>query len=91
MGVGVEPDWGLTARLAVVVALCELSSMATNIDIDETLLDEALRVGGHRTKKATVNEALAEYVLHRKQAGVLRLFGAIEMDPTYDYKRQRRR
>ncbi|MCC6242591.1 MAG: type II toxin-antitoxin system VapB family antitoxin [Gemmatimonadaceae bacterium] len=65
--------------------------MATNIDIDETLLGEALRVGGHRTKKATVNEALAEYVLRRKQVGVVRLFGTIDMDPAYDYKRQRRR
>jgi Arc/MetJ family transcription regulator len=65
--------------------------MATNIEIDEALLDEALRVGGHRTKRATVNEALAEYVLHRKQAGVLRLFGTVEMDPTYHYKTQRKK
>jgi Bacterial antitoxin of type II TA system, VapB len=86
-----EPDGRLTARLAVMVIMCELSHMATNIDIDETLLDEALRVGGHRTKKATVNEALAEYVLHRKQAGVVRLFGTIDMDPAYDYKKQRRK
>jgi len=65
--------------------------MATNIEIDEALLGEALRVGGHRTKKATVNEALAEYVLHRKQAGVLRLFGTVDVDPSYDYKTQRKK
>jgi hypothetical protein len=65
--------------------------MATNIDIDEALLDEALRVGGHKTKKATVNEALAEYVLHRKQAGVVGMFGTVDIDPKYDYKAQRRK
>ena len=31
--------------------------MATNLAIDEALLDEALRSSGHATKKATVNEA----------------------------------
>ena len=35
--------------------------MATNLAIDDQLLDEALKVGGHRTKKATVTEALEEY------------------------------
>jgi hypothetical protein len=65
--------------------------MATNLSIDDELLEEALRVGGHRTKKATVNEALAEYILHRKQASVIGLFGKIDFDPKYDYKKQRRR
>ncbi|MBU6366085.1 MAG: type II toxin-antitoxin system VapB family antitoxin [Gemmatimonadetes bacterium] len=65
--------------------------MATNLAIDEKLLEEALRVGGHRTKKATVNEALAEYILHRKQAAVVELFGTVDIDPTYDYKANRRR
>jgi len=77
--------------IALKVRLCEDSHMATNIEIDEALLGEALRVGGHRTKKATVNEALAEYVLHRKQAGVLRLFGTVDVDPSYDYKTQRKK
>lgn len=65
--------------------------MATNLAIDDGLLTEALRVGGHRTKKDTVNEALAEYIRHRKQLKVIDLFGTIELDPAYDYKKQRRR
>jgi len=65
--------------------------MPTNLAIDDQLLDEALRVGGHRTKKDTVNEALAEYIQHRKQAKVVDLFGKIDFDPTYQYKKQRRR
>ena len=65
--------------------------MATNLAIDDELLAEALRVGGQRTKKATVNEALREYVQRRKQLEVLELFGTIDFDPTYDYKRARHR
>ena len=65
--------------------------MATNLAIDDDLLKEALRVGGHKTKKATVTEALEEYIRRRKQARVLDLFGTIEVDPKYDYKKQRRR
>jgi Arc/MetJ family transcription regulator len=65
--------------------------MATNLAIDEELLSEAQRLGGHRTKKATVNEALKEYIQRREQAKVIELFGKVEIDPKYDYKKQRRR
>lgn len=65
--------------------------MATNLAIDDALLAEAQRIGGHRTKKDTVTEALAEYIQRRKQAQVTELFGTIEFDPSYDYKKQRRR
>ena len=77
--------------LPVLAKLCRLLHMATNLAIDEHLLEEALRVGGHRTKRATVNEALAEYILHRKQAAVVDLFGTVDIDPTYDYKARRQR
>ena len=65
--------------------------MASNLDIDEKLLEEALKIGGNRTKKATVEEALQEYVQRRKQQKILKLFGKIEYDPPYKYKEQRRR
>ena len=64
--------------------------MATNLAIDDELLDEALKVGGQRTKKATVTQALQEYIQRRRQSDVLKLFGKVEMDPGYDYKAQRR-
>ncbi|MES1245206.1 MAG: type II toxin-antitoxin system VapB family antitoxin [Acidobacteriota bacterium] len=64
--------------------------MATNLAIDDELLEEALRVGGHRTKKATVTEALQEYIRRRRQAQVLDLFGQIDY-AEYDYKKQRSR
>ena len=65
--------------------------MATNLAIDDRLLEEALQIGGQSTKKETVNQALLEYVQRRKQARVLDLFGKIDFDPKYDHKRQRRR
>ena len=65
--------------------------MATNLAIDEKLLSEALKIGGHSTKKATVNEALKEYIQRRKQAKIIDLFGKDEFDTKYAYKKQRRR
>jgi Arc/MetJ family transcription regulator len=65
--------------------------MPTNLEIDDRLLAKALRVGGLKTKKATVNEALAEYVRHRQQREVVRLFGSVEFDPAFDYKAERKK
>ena len=65
--------------------------MATNLAIDDRLLNEALQIGGLRTKKDTVTQALREYVERRKQARILDLFGKVEFDSGYDHKRQRRR
>jgi len=63
--------------------------MATNLALDDKLLEEARIVGKHKTKKAVVNEALAEYIQRRKQAEIINLFHAIDYDPDYDYKKQR--
>ena len=65
--------------------------MPTNLAIDDALLEEALQIGGHRTKKATVTEALQEYIARRRQQRVLKLFGQIDFDPNYNYKTARRR
>ena len=71
--------------------MCEYSHMATNLAIDDNLLLEALRIGGHSTKKATVTEALQEYILRRRRAKLIELVGTIDLEPGYDYKAQRRR
>ena len=65
--------------------------MPTNLAIDDQLLEEAQKIGGHRTKKATVTEALEEYINRRKQTRIVDLFGKVDFDPTYDYKKQRRK
>ncbi len=63
--------------------------MATNLEIDNGLIQEALKLGKHRTKRGVVEEALQEYVQRRKQLKVLELFGFIEYEDSYDYKQQR--
>jgi Arc/MetJ family transcription regulator len=65
--------------------------MATNLDLDPALVAEAVAVGGRKTKKEAVTEALQEYIARRRQARTTRLFGTIDYDPKYDYKQQRRR
>ena len=65
--------------------------MATNLAIDDRLLEEARKIGGQKTKKATVTEALNEYIQRRKQQRIVDLFGQIDVDPKHDYKAQRRR
>lgn len=61
--------------------------MAANLAIDDALLSEALKEGGLKTKKDTVNAALREYIQRRKQVKILELFGTIDFDPAYDHKK----
>jgi hypothetical protein len=63
--------------------------MATNLAIDDRLIDEARRIGNHKTKKEAVTAALDEYIRWRKQLEILDLFGTIDFDPEYDYKKMR--
>lgn len=65
--------------------------MPTNLAIDDGLLDEAVRVGGRRTKRETVNEALAEYIQRRKRRQFVKVFGTIDFREGWDYKKARRR
>ena len=65
--------------------------MATNLAIDPDLLDRALEVGGEKTKKATVNRALQEFIARREQERLLELFGKFDWDDSFDYKRERSR
>ena len=65
--------------------------MATNLALDDALIDEARRAGNHKTKKEVVTAALAEYIRHRKQLKILDAFGQFDFDPTYDYKAERRK
>ncbi len=65
--------------------------MATNLAIDPELLNRALKVGGEKTKKATVNRALQEFIARREQERLLDLFGKLYWDESFDYKRDRSR
>ena len=65
--------------------------MPTNLALDDKLIEEARKIGGHKTKRAAVTAALDEYVQRRNQLRIAELFGTVDYDPSYDYKAERRR
>ena len=65
--------------------------MATNLDLDPRLIDRVLEVSGERTKKAAVTRALEEFLARREQRKIVELFGKIDWDPDYDFKKERSR
>jgi Arc/MetJ family transcription regulator len=67
-----------------------MCSMPTNLAIDDRLIQEAQKLGHHRTKKDAVTAALDEYIQRLKQQEILPLFGTVDFDETYNYKRERR-
>ncbi len=62
---------------------------ATNLQLEDGLITKAVKLGGHRTKKAAVTQALVEYISHLEQKEIIGLFGTVKFDPAYDYKKQR--
>ncbi len=66
-------------------------TVTTNVAIDDELLARALEMGGERTEKATVEKALHEFVGRRERRTLLDLFGTLDWDEDFDYKRQRTR
>lgn len=65
--------------------------MPTNLAIDDRLLDEARRLGGRKTKRETVNDALQEFIQRRQRLDLISVMGTVDYDPAYDYKKERRR
>jgi hypothetical protein len=56
--------------------------MSINLAIDDVLIEVARRIGAHKTKRA-IGPRL------RKQRKVLDLFGTIDFDPNWNYKKTR--
>ena len=65
--------------------------MATNLALDDELIEEARRIGKHVNKKEAVTAALDEYIRRRKQQEIVKLFGAVDYGRGYDHKANRRR
>jgi Arc/MetJ family transcription regulator len=65
--------------------------MATNLALDDMLIEEAMELSGAKSKREAVNSALAEYIkmLKRKQLSTLK--GGKQFDPDYNYKKTRSR
>ena len=64
--------------------------MATNLQTDDKLILKAVRLGRHRTKREAVSTALVEYIHQLEQEKILSMFGSVDYEPEYDYKKQRR-
>lgn len=65
--------------------------MATNLALDDKLIIQAQKIGHHRTKRDAVTIALKEYIAQKKQQEIIGLFGKIDFDEGYDYKKSRTR
>ena len=65
--------------------------MATNLALDDKLITKAQKVGCHKTKKEAVTAALKEYIAHKNQLEIVDLFGTIDFDKEFNYKRARKR
>jgi Bacterial antitoxin of type II TA system, VapB len=63
--------------------------VATPLNINEALLQEALALDNQATLDSVVETALREYIQRRQRLKVLDLFGTINYDQGYDYKQQR--
>ena len=63
--------------------------MATNLDLDDKLIRQVQKLGKFKTKRDAVNTALLEYKKRHSQASLIELFGKIDYDEDYDYKKAR--
>lgn len=65
--------------------------MVTRLAIDRELLEKALALSGEKTRTAAVTLALREFVARREQRHLRELFGKLQWNRSYDYKRERSR
>ena len=64
--------------------------MRTNIEIDDTLMAEALQLSGLATKRAVVEAGLRLLVKLRRQSEVKQLFGKVRWEGDLDESRSGR-
>ena len=65
--------------------------MATNLALDDKLITQAQKIGHHKTKKEAVTAALKEYIALKKQLEIIDLFGTVDFDKSFNYKKARKR
>jgi len=63
--------------------------MRTNVVLDESLINEALRLSDAKTKKELIHKALQEFVENRRRLNLLDLTGKIKFAKKYNYKAMR--
>lgn len=85
-------------RTPNIIAMCTLEekytlrvkTMRTNIDIDDELMTQALRLSGLKTKRAVVEAGLRILIRLKRQEDILHLAGKVQWDGNLDESRQGR-
>jgi Arc/MetJ family transcription regulator len=62
-------------------------AMRTNVDIDDSLMSEAMEKNGTTTKKATIEDALRLLIQTRSQVGIRQLRGKIRWEGNLEESR----
>lgn len=70
----------LDSQFCVDFYTCEREFMATNLALDDLLIEEARLIGNHKTKRQAVTAALEEYVRWRRQLRILEPAEGIAFD-----------
>ena len=65
--------------------------MLVDVSIDPELLEKALKIGGEKSKRETVNKALREFIAKREQKQMQEIFGKLDWDDSCDHKAERSR
>ena len=65
-------------------------NMRTTLDLDEALLNEAMKWTGETTKTGTINEALKQIVKFKKRLRLLELAGKVKLDIDLNATRERK-
>jgi Arc/MetJ family transcription regulator len=64
--------------------------MPANMKLDDRLVKRAVKLGRFKTKEQAVNTAVSEFIQRHQRRLILDLYGKIQFDTEWDYKRMRR-
>jgi hypothetical protein len=64
-------------------------TMLMQFNIDDNLLNEAVKLGDFKTPEETLETVLREFILRKKQLEIIELFGKLDPDENYNYKQGR--
>jgi Arc/MetJ family transcription regulator len=65
--------------------------MPTSVKLNDKMLEQAVKLGGFKSKQQALNAALKEFVERHNRLQILELAGKIDFDPEWDYKKLRAR
>jgi Arc/MetJ family transcription regulator len=60
--------------------------MRMTIELDQTIVEEAMSYAGVKSKRELVDLALREFVAARRRRAISELFGKVQIDPDYNYR-----